>query len=245
VGVTRSRTQASQLVERLREAGADPVELPILEFHPPSSWDPLDRGLDGLNRFDGVVFTSVNAVERTLERAAERGLVLAWSGLYVAASGSATAAALEARGVHVDLIPPKFHSESLLAALLEEFGDGISTTRWLLPRAEIARAILPDGLSAAGAQVVVAPAYRTASPADPGPLQATLRSGLDVLTFASGSSVKNLVQALGPVPETVAVASIGPVTSRACVDAGLAVAVEAKEARIDSLVDAIVAWSER
>lgn len=242
VGVTRSQTQASHLSERLRAAGAEPVELPVLEFRPPESWGPLDAALRDLPRFDGVVFTSVNAVERTLARAASLGLADLWSGRFLAASGTATAAALGAAGLAVDLVPSTFHSEAILESLSERLGPRMRGSRWLLPRAAVAREVLPEGLRALGADVVVAAAYRTTPPADLEPLRASLRAGLDVVTFASGSSVLHLLAALGSLPADVAVATIGPVTSRACRDAGLAVDVEAGEARIDALVDALIRW---
>lgn len=242
VGVTRSPSQASHLCDRLRAAGADPVELPVLEFLPPESWSPLDAALRELASFDGVLFTSANAVDRTLQRARSLGLFDAWTGTFLAVAGTATGEALEAAGLVVDLVPAAFRSEALLEALVARFGAGLAGSRWLLPRAAVARPVLPEGLRALGAEVVVAAAYRTAPPRDPEPLRAVLREGLDVVTFASGSSVLNLLAAVGTLPSALAVASIGPVTSQACRDAGLAVQVEASEARIDALVEALIRW---
>lgn len=243
VGVTRSRSQASALVERLRAAGAEPVELPVLAFHPPDSWDDVDRALDSLDRYDGVLFTSTNAVGRTLERARLRGVSPgAFARPFVAASGTATGAVLQAAGIPVDLIPDTFHSEALVASLRARFGPSLAGTRWLLPRAQVAREVLPDGLRASGASVDVVAVYRTGPPEDPGPLRAALTRGLEVVTFASGSSVQHLIAAVGALPSGVAVVTIGPVTSAACRAAGLTVAAEAEEARLDALVDAIVRW---
>ncbi len=245
VGVTRSRSQAGQLVDRLRREGAEPVELPVLEFLPPASWAPLDEALRALGSFDGVLFTSTNAVERTLERARRVAPEAPWADVLVAVTGAATAEALREGGVRVDLVPDRYLSEGLLEALIARTPGGLAGTRWLLPRARDAREILPEGLRAAGAEVLVVEVYRAAPPGDPEPLRRRLEDGVDVVTFASGSSVRHLLDAVGSLPEDVAVASIGPVTSKACRDAGLRVAVEATEARIDALVDALVAWRAR
>lgn len=237
VGVTRSRTQASVLAERLADAGAVPVELACLEFVPPNSWQAFDAAWAERAGFDGIIFTSVNAVQRALERGGPVGETR------VVASGPATAEALRERGVSDVLVPDRYLSEGVLEALDQAFGD-LAGTRWLIPRAEEARQVLPKGLRARGADVVVAPVYRAVPPRDPGPLRRALAGGLDVVTFASGATARYFVQAVADlsVLDGVAVASIGPVTTKACRELGLQVAIEAERATIPALVEAIEAW---
>ena len=76
-----------------------------------------------------------------------------------------------------------------------------------------------------------------------------LRDGeIDVVTFASSSAVRNLVEMLGgdiqPL-RRVRIAAIGPVTADAVREAELEVAVMAEEYTIAGLVSAMVAEMSR
>lgn len=245
IGVTRSRSQASTLAALLRDEGAIPVELPVLAFHDPPSWDPLDDAMAAWRAdpeaFDALALTSVNAVERALRRAPD----LAHSKALVAVVGRATAEACRAHGLTPDVIPDRASSEGLLEAL--ERLDALPR-RWLIPRALEARGVLEAELRRQGADVTVAPVYRTAPPDDPTPLQAAFAAGVDILTFCSGSAVTNLRAALGGTwPAGIAdvtIASIGPITTTACHDAGLTVHIEAPTPRLVALVSAIVQHQE-
>jgi uroporphyrinogen-III synthase len=218
------------------------VALTTLVLADPLDLAPLDAALARLPAgYDGVLFTSTNTVDRVARRlaAAGRSLAAATRGIRVGVSGPATAEALEAQGVSVDLIPDRSTSEGLLERM-----EDVSNTRWLLPRAERARPVLPDGLRALGATVDIVTAYRTVPPRDPSEVRAALATGLDAITFASGSAVRNLADlVVGELAEAlrgVAVVSIGPVTSAACREYGLE-PIEAAEARIDALARAALA----
>ncbi len=240
VGITRAREQAAGLVDLVAGEGGVPVLLPCLEVVGPESIEPLDRALARLpGGYDGVLFASTNAVRWTLGRAGPGRFQRA----IVAAVGPATADELIASGVRVDVVPTVHRAEGLLAALDAHVGRrGLRGTRWLLPRADVAREALPEGLEARGATVDRVVAYRNVAP-DPAPLVEALEAGLEAITFASGSAVRRLKEALGerfePLLGGVIVASIGPVTSRACRELGLAVHVEAAQARVPALVEAL------
>ena len=115
----------------------------------------------------------------------------------IAAIGPATARALEAIGLTPNLIPPQAVAESLADALISHVrqADG-SPTRFLLIRAEEAREHLPETLRAAGAEVTIAPAYRTVIPT--GSIDAIRElfsrpeTTPDAITFTSSSTARNL-----------------------------------------------------
>ena len=244
VGVTRAREQAADVASEIADRGGVVVLMPCLEVAGPEDFEPLDAAIARLpGGYDGILFSSTNAVRWTLDRCSEGAL----RGVRVAATGTATSELLESRGVHVDVIPAAFHSEGLLEALDQD--GGLSGTRWLLPRADVAREVLPRGLEARGAHVDRVVAYRNLAP-EPGPLLDAIEAGLDAITFASGSAVRRLAAALGPrlgpLLDGVVVASIGPVTSRACIEFGLTVAVALAEARVSTLVgDLADHWETR
>ncbi len=249
IGVTRSRSQAGRLSVLLAAAGAEPVQMSLLEFHDPPSWRPFDEALEAWEAdpaaFDAIALTSVNAVERAVSRSRARRVDLARFArlALVAVVGTATADAAHAHGLVPDVIPARASSEGLLEALTLQ---ARVPKRWLLPRALDAREVLEAALRGGGAHVHVAPVYRSAPPVDPSLVRGAFSVGMDVLTFCSGSAVNHLRAVLDeswPAQiASVAVACIGPITSQAARDAGLQVAVEAESARLESLVEAVVRW---
>lgn len=244
--VTRSERQSSELATKLRELGLEPVVVPAIELAPPSSFEALDAALAGLAGFQWVVFTSANAVEAMRRRMDAAAIsVGAWP--RVAAIGPATARALDAIGVAADLMPRQAVAESLRDALLPYAmqKDG-SPARFLLVRAEEARDVLPDALRGAGAEVVIAPAYRTVVPAGSVELIRDLLASpaeLAAVTFTSSSTVKNLLalcEAAGVrLPESVLRVSIGPITSETLREVGYPPHAEAIEASVASLAEAV------
>ncbi len=241
--VTRAAQQAGKLSEGLRELGAIPVEVPVLEFAPPVSFSALDAALRQINRYDWLLFTSANAVAALQSRGAEIGIAAAGSpGAKVAAVGSATAAAAREAGWNVTLVPEIYVAESLVASLEKHQTHG---KRILLARAEVARDVIPDALRAAGAMVDVVDAYRNVIPADaPKQFRRALVEGLDAATFTSSSSVTHLSDAaraadLGFPFAGVQAVSIGRVTSATLRAAGWEPAAEADPHDIPGLVAAV------
>ena len=243
--VTRSRAQASVLSRGLRELGADVLELPTIEIVPPEDTGPLDAALRALETYDYVMFTSANAVESVRVRLLEIGLdARSFSEARIAAIGEATAKALEEIGLRADVVADKFTAEGLLEALSTE---DVSGKRFLLPRAKEAREVLPEGLRARGATVDVVEAYRTVRPAVEGTARrafdALVKGEVDLLTFTSSSTVRNLAELVGPdklkaVLQVPAVA-IGPVTARTARELGFSVVAEPETHTIEALVQAI------
>lgn len=235
--VTRPAHQAQVFADALRAEGAEPVVLPVIEIVPLGS-DEIRSLLTSAGEYDWAIFTSVNTVE-IVTNAVER-----LPAARIAAIGVPTSKALEARGLEVILVPDEFVAEAIVAALLER---GVKGQRMLLPRAEIARDTLPDGLRAAGATVDVVPVYSTQMPkqVDAAILDAVTHGQLDVITFTSPSTVRNLLTlAGGSLPAGPRIACIGPVTARAAREAGLGVDIVATEYTIRGLVSALVESEE-
>jgi len=231
VVVTRARGQASSLAARLRELGAEVVELPTIALADPEDGGAALREAAGrVSSYDWVVFTSANAVGRFVPLLRD---ARAFDGARIAAIGPGTAAALADHNLVADLVPDQFVAESLLAALVASGDPG----RALLPRAAGGRDVLPDGLRHRGWEVDVVEAYRTTTPVPSEELaQAAPRA--DAVTFTSSSTVSGYVAAVGThVPHVVA--CIGPVTARTARDAGIDVTVVAEEHTVEGLVRAL------
>ena len=240
--VTRTRQQAGRLSALLAELGAHVLEIPAIEVQRLDDFSDLDLCLRSLADFDWMVFTSANAVRAVCDRLIEIGMDLrAFHGLRVAVVGKATASVLLARGVKADLVPSSAVSRRLGEELVQQ---GIAGRKVLLPRSEIASEELPRILSAGGAVVRQADAYRTVLPTESREMaKEAFSEGVDAVTFASSSSVNNMVELLdgdASCLSEVAVACIGPVTAEAASGRGLKVDIVAKEATIASLVESLV-----
>jgi uroporphyrinogen-III synthase len=252
--ITRSPHQASALADRLRVLGAEPLLIPAIDTVDPTSFALLDTALAHFDRFDWLLFTSANAVEAFHRRASLSGPSALVAGTCrIAAIGQATARAVEAIGLTPDLIPPQAVAESLVEALLPHARqlDG-SPTRFLLIRAEQGREHLPEALRAAGADVSVAPAYRTVIPAGSieaiRELFASAENYPDAITFTSSSTARNLfalLEAAGitlPSGEKSVIASIGPITSGTLRDLGYPPHMEATDASVEALAEELVGF---
>jgi uroporphyrinogen III methyltransferase/synthase len=240
--VTRSREQASALSQQLRELGAEPLEYPAIEIAPPKDIAPLDEAIARLPTYDWLIFTSANGVRALVDRMSEKGTdIQALARPKIAAIGPATAQALAGYGLRVDYLPEVYTSEEIAAGI----GD-VAGQRMLLPRAARAPKQLAQALRGKGAVVDEVAAYRTLAVAAPDELKALLSDGqIDIVTFTSSSTVRNLVASLqGPTPADVLsrclVACIGPVTARTAARLGIRVDVVAREHTIPGLVEAIV-----
>ncbi|MEP7353295.1 MAG: uroporphyrinogen-III synthase, partial [Acidobacteriota bacterium] len=241
--VTRDRRQASEFVEPLEALGAEVISLPVIEICPPSDPAPLDRALAQLNSYDWLIFTSVNGVKSFVQALDASSSDLRDLRAKICAIGPATRKAVEAFHVKVDCMPKEYVAESLLEALA---GHDLHGKRVLLPRAAIARDLVPTELTKRGALVDVVEAYRTAAPADLSTrVAAVLDRKPDWITFTSSSTVRNFVGCANAASRHgINIASIGPITSATANELGLTVAVEANPHTIAGLVEAISSHSE-
>ncbi|MDO8473802.1 MAG: uroporphyrinogen-III C-methyltransferase [Dehalococcoidia bacterium] len=240
--VTRTREQASKLSTMLEEMGAEPVELPTIAIEAVEDDPELDRVLRGISGFDWVFFTSANAVNIMLEKLARLGIGNeSLKRVKVGAIGPATAEALAKAGLRADYVPKRFVAEGILEDIARSEVEGKNV---LLPRADIARADLSEGLERLGATVRDVALYRTVPAKGDGQvgLRMLKEGQVDVVTFTSSSTVTNLVGMLGkdsPTLNKVLVACIGPVTAATARGLGVKVDVIATEHTITGLVKAL------
>ena len=238
--VTRSRDQASELSELLRQYGAEPIEFPVIKISPPESFEDLDAALDRIEKYDWLLFTSANGVRAVMDRLRELGRDVRWlKGPKIGAIGPKTAEALQCLGVRVDFVPREFVAE----AVVREFPDDPRAKRILIPRAKEAREVIPEKLRELGADVDVVTSYKTeAEESDVARVRELLDSGeIDIITFTSSSTVKMFADRIPKVPEGVIIACIGPITAQTAEELGLKVDVVAEEYTIEGLVKALVA----
>ena len=242
--ITRAVDQAGELADKLRTCGATPILFPTIQIAPmPDMPDnsALDSALRALSSFDWLIFTSTNGVQCTLDRLHALTIDPAeMNQSKIAAVGSVTASALHMAGVRVDLIPAEEQTAERLADQLKVHS---SEQRILILQAQIASPALRDSLIAQGAHVTAIPVYRTICGEPDASAYAELRAGVDVLTFTSGSTVRNFADLLGDdahaIAEKAIVACIGRITAGVAQSIGFRVDIIPVDTSTAGLIDAI------
>ncbi len=243
--VTRSRAQASKLLEKIRELGGSAIEFPSIIIQKESKLDSLYNAFHNIGSYDWLIFTSVNAVEIFFEELLKKELdIRNLKGIHLCAIGPATRSSLESRGLKVDVVPDEYRAEGII----EELGQRIRPGQWvLLPRARGARGILPDTLRQWGVHVNEVHLYQAeaAKTVSKETLDKIIAGDIDYLTFTSSSTVSNFVKIIGreKIPalnREVKVACIGPITANTAIEYGFTVDIMAREYTINSLLEAIV-----
>jgi uroporphyrinogen-III synthase len=271
IAITRAEEQADGLAERLRALGAKVEVCPAISFAPSEDFARLDAALRQLATYDWLILTSANGVRAVFQRLAQLGLAFAnpirsalpimpsaavggrpspvgHTAPRLAAIGPATAAELERHGLRPGFVPSAYVAE----AILEEIGD-VAGQRILLPRADIARKTLAEGLRAKGATVDDMSAYRTLPGEGARRLAPLLRARqVDAITFTSSSTVRFLLEGLDAAGlarrealallAAMAVVCIGPITAATAHELGLRVDAVAEEYTSDGLVQTLVDW---
>jgi uroporphyrinogen III methyltransferase/synthase len=244
VVVTRTRHQASDLSRRLRDLGADVLEMPTIRTEPSQGDDAREfaRMVVDVNTYEWLIFTSPNAVEYFFEAFYKiRSDAREIGGARIAAVGPGTAAKLKEYHLAVDLMPKKHVAEALARAFVDEVGS-IENTMMLWVRAKGARDVISQTLGKAGVILDEAIAYQTVPETeDPtGALKRFQEEGADIITFTSASTVECFLDLGLSIPEGCKIASIGPVTSEAVDENGYSVDLEATDHDIPGLVAAVL-----
>ncbi|MFQ6112937.1 MAG: uroporphyrinogen-III synthase [bacterium] len=249
VVVTRAVDQADELVVRLRQLGADVVHIPAIEIGPPDSWIACDEALEDLEQYHWVIFTSTNGVQFFIERLKTKNKGLGrLQTKQIAAVGERTEAKLKDLGLHVDLVPDQFRAEGLVKAFEQ---INLQNLKILFPKAQEGRDVLVKGLEALGAEVNGVPVYKTRAPKrqNISKFLASLNDHeVDLLTFTSPSTVRNLISIFGEkiIKQWLAngcrTAVIGGVTAEALENFGIHADILPKKSTVPNLVKAILEY---
>ena len=249
--VTRARAQSGEITSQLEALGATVIHCPTIEVVPPSSWAPLDAAIRRVREYDWVVFTSANAVDFFLVRLREKedDHIEALSQTAICAIGPATSQTLEAAGLAVSVVASDSTAEGALAAIVEHLGgpDRVAGLSFLIPRAKVARDVLPAGLHSLGGLVDAVEAYQTVKPniESESITRQFEETSIDVIAFTSSSTVSNFSTLVGSRDLSVLlrntlVACIGPVTAETAAEHGLEKTIRPETYNISALVEAIV-----
>ena len=245
--VTRARSQASKLVKKLADLGADVLEYPSIKIVPLRDTKPLDQSLENIAKYDWMMLTSSNAVRGVADRMLSLGIdSRVFAHMKFAVNGPSTAKALSELGITADLMPSRYLASELVDSLKKE---DTTPKKVLFPRSEIGRETLAKGLRDIGSTVDEITAYSTESPDDTGELATkAYEEGVDFTTFTSSSTVKNLVDLMDGNPSLINTSKtviIGPITAETARELGVNVDMQAEEQSTDGIVKAITAHLEQ
>ncbi|MBP1930392.1 uroporphyrinogen-III synthase [Ammoniphilus resinae] len=239
--VTRAKSQAGEMTEKIRQLGGEVVEFPVIQLLPPRDLTKLDQVIHDIEHYDWILFTSVNGVHFFMKRMEELGVEISSLRSQIGAVGPRTASVLETYGLHVDVVAKEYTAEGLL----QELGSSIQVgTSLLLPRANIARKVLPEQLLEWGMRVDDVVVYETVQNREGiAAIQAELKQGkIDIVTFTSSSTVKNFCEMLDmesdhALLDGIKIACIGPITAQTARSLGLEVDGIAEKSTIEDLVN--------
>jgi len=244
--ITRPKGQSREFSGALSLYGAEVIEFPTIEIVPPESWEEMDKAISKIEDYDWIIFTSVNGVRPFIERLKiNKRDIRDLKGIRICAIGPKTANEIENYGLSLSLIPNEYRAESIIGAIGNE---EISGKKFLIPRAEVAREILPEELRRMGAEVDVVPAYRNIKPeAELDWIRRLfLEKKVSAITFTSSSTLKNFIEMFGKEAKEllrgVVIACIGPVTAKTAEDLGIKTDIMPKDYTTSALTDALIEY---
>ena len=156
----------------------------------------------------------------------------------IAAVGETTAAALQAVGYEVALVPEQDNSAEGMAQQLIALEK--EPRRILALRSEIAKPVLSKLLSDAGHDVHGVVAYRTVGVPVTERIRRDVENGrINAILITSGSVAEQVREQFPEIPDETLLAAIGPRTAKDAQRAGLPVSVVADRQTVDALIDAV------
>lgn len=243
--VTRPRNLIFQTAEKLRQRGAEVLEIPSICTVPMEDQSRLYEAMKHLSSYQWIVFTSPTGVEIFWQELLKcKKDVRCLGNVKIAVLGEGTAKKLHQVGVYPDLMPEVYDGDSLGALLAEHLKGG---ERILIPRAEKGNENLVRLLKEKNALVEDVPTYRTLYEKSRliDEAKEFENGSIDCVVFTSASTVKGFVEGTPGVDYTkVRAACIGKQTKAAADAYGMQTAM-AEKATIDSLISLVEEMKRR
>jgi uroporphyrinogen III methyltransferase / synthase len=247
VVVTRAREQAGKLKVMLEKAGAEVLELPLIEVKPACEKEVVAEVLSCIASYEWVLFTSANGVREFFNlffRAFQD--IRSFGPMRIACVGAATAKEVEKFNLEVELVPEDSTAENLAKALVDT--DSLDSANVLVVTGNRNREVLVKLLEEVGRAIVdVMPLYETDyADVEKAPALDYYRShGADAIVFTSSSTVDSYseqedVLTLREGARKPIHCSIGPLTSESLNENGLSVDLEASKSSLEAVVETLV-----
>jgi len=244
--VTRAEQQAGDLTDLIESEGGRTVMFPMIHITDPETWELCDHLQDGIGMYNGLLFSSTNAVVGFLDRLWERrGSVDSLRNVVIYAVGEKTAARIRKYGLEVSFVPEQFTAHDLTESLTNDMVEG---KRFIFPRGNLGSHIIAKHIRSNGGEIDEVIVYRTVPPEQRNIdlVRRYLESNqLDAITFTSPSTARNFFTTLPEYPYgTTAplLAAIGPVTAAALETLGHTANIVASPSTMEGLVESLAAY---
>lgn len=244
--LTRASDQISEFSHLLNDYGADGIEFPTIEIVPPKSWKEVDKSIREFKSYDYIIFTSVNGVKNFFARLTFNDFdSRIFHNKKIITIGEKTAFELKKFGLKPDIVPKEYSAEGILDVLDSK---KIMNKNFLIPRAKIARDLLPKKLKELNAKVNVVSCYENKLPEITSEKKEEIKKMLinkkiDVITFTSSSTVTNFFKIFNNLKTTIekiSIACIGPITADNVKSHGLEPNIIAKKYTTEGLIEAMI-----
>lgn len=239
VMVTRPKELISVLSEKLREKGAEVLELPAVETVPIANPKGLSQAIEKIEEYKWIVFTSPTGVRVFFERLhqMQKDVRILHHGKF-AVIGEGTKKALREYGIFADFTPTVYDGEHLGKELAKECNP---KDKILMPRASIGNQELVKALEDVGAIVDDIGTYDTIYQTNTilHPVSQLETGNIHCVVFTSSSIVRAFVKNTEGLDYTKVVAAcIGKQTKETADKYGMQTYMSEK-ATIESLVDLV------
>jgi len=247
--ITRSKDKISDIKKLFTNKGAQIFDFPSIDVGYPDNLNPLDDALREIDDFHWIIFSSSNGVKFVDERLKELNTSLreCSKNIKIAVVGEKTSKTLCELGIDADFIPPEFVAESLI----ENFPVSGYGLRVFLPRVQTGgRNLIADEFRNSGSRVVEVAAYETRCPNSipKETINVIARNKVDAIVFSSGKTVSNssylLEKEFGnewlKFFNKTKLLTIGPQTSKTCVNIFGRVDKEASKYTFEGLLEAAI-----
>ena len=239
--VTRPRTTVSKMSERLREQGAEVLELPAITTAAIEDNKRLQACLQKIKQYNWLAFTSPIGVQVFFAEMQKMMMDIRSLGMIrIAAVGTGTKKALNERGLLVDLMPGKYDGKTLGELLAKECEENAMI---LLPRAAIGNHEIIEALASRPDISVDDVAtydtiYKTQSIIDEATKFST--GEIDCAVFTSASTVEGFVKATTGLDYAAVTAICIGEQTKAAADAYKMKTHMAAKATIDSVTEKVI-----
>lgn len=241
--VTRPKDQASEFIKMLEADGANVISFPTIEITPPKSYKSLDNAINHIEQYEWIIFTSVNGVHSFFDRLKHLGKdIRSLHRAKIAAIGEITAREIKKRDINVEMVPDDYKAEGLIKLFKK---SNVKGSRILIPRAKVARDILPQSLIRLGAKVDVITSYVTKKPNKLHTkklIKLLDEKKVDLITFTSSSTARNFCELIPNFKQKrnkPLIACIGPITAKTVKDHGYKTAILPAQYTVKHLADEI------
>ena len=242
--LTRPALQCDELKRLFETQGATVFLQPTIEILPPTDWQNVDEAIKSISEYDILVFASSNGVRSFFNRAKSLlgNIFSSFCGRIpsLVATGPGTLEVIKEYGVKEIQVPSESYDAEGIIALFA--GQNIAGKRILLVRGSRGRRLLPEELERRGALVDQVSVYQSVDLAVPAPEIAYLVhcGKIEWITVTSSAIGRSLVRMFGEDLRQTKLAGISPITSRTLTECGFPPTVEATEATLSALVEAVV-----